>query len=168
MKRQIPSKLGCLDLPGRTDWSRLTHRPLFLGEVDPAVIDPEAPELQILLSFAWDHDWEYNRCVGLYIHPAAVCLVGSTGTHVDEGLGWLLSWIIQMEPLTFYLKDQDVAAHSADAVELVTAGQSLELTNGDVFLFNASRPHAWISNFNCTLLQVPVKRRRRGASFKPF
>jgi hypothetical protein len=81
-------------------------------------------------------------------------LKGSSSWHTDEGLGLLLNWMVYYDRHSFQI------ASGLRFPTLITEDCSLnavEIGLGDVFVFNANRGHAWVSNWDCAFLQIPVQ-----------
>jgi len=81
--------------------------------------------------------------------PVAAYLAanGSIKTHTDKSSGLNVACLIAAEK-------------HWDKPELLTRHGALEIGLGDVFVFNADLPHAWLSNDFCVLASIQVKRRR--------
>jgi len=124
----------------------------YLGEVDPITLDPTFLCYKRLQAFAEDNGYKLSQ-VRLYNSSSILPLCGSVGMHDDEGMGLLMSWIVHYEELS-------ESFNSYDYMQLVYPGGALDLKLGDVFVFNADKPHAWISNSRCVLIQLAVKKSR--------
>ena len=76
----------------------------------------------------------------------------SVSWHTDDGYG------ISVATLVAQSKNKDRSAGTRHA--LITKHSELPLCLGDMFAFNASLPHAWISYEACALACMTVKRKR--------
>lgn len=115
------------------------------GDVDARGTDPK--NLAMLVHVA--DRAGYSLATRLSVYPAAAYLAanGSIKTHTDKSSGLNVACLIAAEK-------------HWDKPELLTRHGALEIDLGDVFVFNADLPHAWLSNDFCVLSSIQVKRRR--------
>ncbi len=106
-----------------------------------------------LADFASGKGLEYKKVMG-YLTPCLLPLSGSILCHEDDGMGTVLSWMIDIRPINA-VQERDP---SGDYVELFVSGMDLllRIKSGDVFIFDSNVRHAWISNMNCMLVQLTV------------
>lgn len=117
------------------------------------------PLVDKLLNYLKGFGYSYRQCKS-YSDVSILNLSGSVLPHTDRGLGLIANWL-------FYQKDLDNFEDHGKSLKtyndrsiLVTKRKNLELSVGDVFIFNGDKEHAWMSNFHCTLIQVTVKKVR--------
>jgi hypothetical protein len=92
------------------------------------------------------HSWGYKPRVSRIDGKGAfVPISGSAGWHTDPGLGTLLSWVVWATP-------------AKNPPQLITSHGGLFVDKGDIFVFNANKGHAWISNTCCVMAQIPVSK----------
>lgn len=126
-----------------------------LGEVAPfTTLLTEDKCFQLLNRRAEDEGFVYRDNCKFYGTRQIILVSGSVGEHRDEGLGLVLSWLIYQKPL----KGKTAANHSC---YLQTRNGEHAVTLGDIFLFNATHYHAWMSNFDCALAQITVSKSRK-------
>jgi hypothetical protein len=77
----------------------------------------------------------------------------SVSWHKDDGCGILVATLVAQS------KSEDRCVGSRHA--LITKHGELPLQLGDMFVFNASLHHAWISYEACVLACITVKRKRK-------
>jgi len=73
-------------------------------------------------------------------------VAGSAGWHEDPGHGLVLSTLML------------VSSKTVGAIQLITSHGGLTLREGDFFVFDANRGHAWVSNARCVIAQIPVSK----------
>lgn len=79
---------------------------------------------------------------------------GSSSWHKDEGIGWLLNWLI------YFDRDSFSGLSGLVFPTLITEDygtSAVEILSNDIFLFDSRKNHVWISNWNCAIIQIPVK-----------
>lgn len=134
---------------------------VLLGEIEPSQLIPSDPMCASLLALLPVYGLK-KRDPRWYGSPTFLQLKGSVGMHKDSGFGNVLSW---------FVKKQTIGGEYADdeSVQLITkSADPLNLEVGDVFIFNANYDHAWISNFDCMLLQVAVSGRVKQDDVRPW
>ena len=125
-----------------------------LGEVEPKTVEIENEFIQELLYLGSTHaNLKYKPCTH-YSSPSILLLKGSVGMHDDHGMGLLLNWVLKVNNLSR-------SPWSSHGPELITKQGCLEIREGDVFVFDANKDHAWLSNDRCLLAQVTVKKTRK-------
>lgn len=126
-----------------------------LGQVMPFTsLLPEDKCFQLLKKRAEYEGFAYRDKCKFYGSREIILVSGSVGKHRDEGMGLVLSWLIYQEPL----KGRSAAECSCC---LQTGKGEHAVTLGDVFLFNATHNHAWMSNFDCAIAQITVSKPRK-------
>lgn len=124
--------------------------PRYLGEVDPYGLSEFDPAIQALLVFSNKLIRARPRKPPLFCMCSRLYLRGSTHLHEDGGMGWILNWLVS---------DQGLAGHEpcdhGPALYRKNA-EPLYLGLGDVFIFNADKPHAWVSNNQCVVVQCAI------------
>jgi hypothetical protein len=73
---------------------------------------------------------------------------GSIKWHTDPGLGVNVACLVNNDSSIYPLP------------ELITKYGALEVSPGDVFVFNTNQGHAWLSHNVCVLASITVKRKR--------
>jgi len=73
-------------------------------------------------------------------------VAGSLGWHKDPGHGLVLSTLMW------------VSSKTVGAIQLITSHGGLTLREGDFFVFDANKGHAWVSNARCVIAQIPVSK----------
>jgi hypothetical protein len=134
---------------------------VLLGEIEPSQLIPTDSMCKSLLALLPVYGLK-RRDPRLYSSPTFLQVKGSVGMHRDSEFGNVLSWLV---------KKQAIGRHYAEyeSIQLITkSADPLELRVGDVFIFNADYDHAWISNYNCMLLQVAVSGRVKPKNVKPW
>ena len=85
----------------------------------------------------------------LYASINYVIANGSIKWHTDTGCGTNVACLVSNDNSIYPLP------------ELITKHGRLEVTPGDVFVFNTNHGHAWISHDVCVLASITVKRKRK-------
>ena len=135
--------------------AKYLHAACELGQVAPFTsLLPESKCFQLLNKRAEDEGLIYRDECKFYGTRQIILVSGSVAEHRDEGLGLVLSWLIYQKPL----KGKTAAEYSC---YLQTGNGEHAVTLGDVFLFNATQRHAWMSNFDCALAQITVSKPRK-------
>jgi hypothetical protein len=147
-----PKIVGNLSTEG-LDPSLIKHEKI-LGYVDPDGLTYSDPLVQKLLSFLKEFPYSYRRCSS-YSDVSLLHLSGSVFPHVDKGLGLMANWLIYYKELDFY-EDRKQLKSLEEKPMLFTGRGNLDLSLGDVFIFNGDEEHGWISNCHCTLVQITV------------
>ena len=131
----------------------LIYSPCYLGSIDPVSLKLTDDLVKPLADFASGKGLEYKEVIG-YATPCLLPLSGSILCHEDEGMGTVLSWMIDIRPINA-VQERNT---SGDYVELFVSGMDrlLRIKSGDVFIFDSNVHHAWISNMNCMLVQLTV------------
>ena len=130
-----------------------TWRSDSLGDIEPLSPDPSFPAVKTLEQVAQESKLTL-RDSAFYDMRSVMTIAGSVGRHEDPRLGLVLNWILEVKNLPGY---EDSSWKPA---QLIAGGKALDLREGDIFIFNADRPHAWVSNSVCTLLQIMVAKKR--------
>lgn len=126
-----------------------------LGQIAPfKSLLPEDKCFQLLNKRAEDEGLVYRDKCEFYGERQIILVSGSVGEHRDEGMGLVLSWLIYQKPL----KGKGALDCSC---YLQTRNGEHAVNIGDVFLFNATHHHAWMSNFDCALAQITVSKPRK-------
>lgn len=146
----------------------LSRKRALLGNVDPITLCFDEPVLVVLSEAIKNHSFRQRDCFG-YSPRSCVTLRGSVGMHDDPGFGLVVNWFIAQRSLPF-LGEENYSAkgvwagddcYFADQVQLISNGKGLSLLPGDIFVFDANKPHAWISNYDCLLIQLTVGKQRK-------
>jgi len=122
------------------------------GDVDPLALPFDNKWISSLLRVGELNGLKYKK-QSLYTGCCLLPLYLSTGYHDDAGLGLVLNWLIDVSSFHGH--------RTPFSPQIAVQGKSLDLRVGDVFVFNASLSHCWISNHHCMLVQVPVSRSRK-------
>lgn len=126
-----------------------------LGEIAPFRTLLHEDECFKLLKKRAEYEGFTHRDTNRFYGTREIILVsGSVPRHRDEGMGLVLSWLIYQEPL------KGKTAFDGSCY-LQTRNGEHAVTLGDVFLFNATHNHAWMSNFDCALAQITVSKPRK-------
>lgn len=90
-------------------------------------------------------------------------IVGSIGWHTDHGLGSVMCWLLYSDFPSHLCQHKGLSSdgrsylHSGKP-ELITSHGTLQISQGQFFVFNANSGHAWVSNTRCVLAQIPVSK----------
>jgi hypothetical protein len=125
-----------------------------LGEVEPKAVGIENEFIKELLRLGLTHANLKHKPCRSYNSSSILLLNGSVGMHDDNGMGLLLNWVLKVNNLSR-------SKWSSHGPELITKQECLEIREGDVFVFDANKDHAWLSNNMCLLAQVTVKKTRK-------
>lgn len=134
---------------------------VLLGEIEPSHLIPTDPMRKSLLALLPVYGLK-RRDPPHYSSPTFLQVKGSVEMHDDPGLSNVLSW---------FVNKQTIGRHYTEnrSIQLITkSADPLELHVGDVFIFNADYDHAWISNYDCMLLQVAVSGRVKPKNAQPW
>lgn len=123
----------------------------YLGEVDPQAVRNDDPLIAKLLDVGREHGLVFRQ-QGWYMCSSYLPIRGSVPWHDDSGIGLLLNWLVKSKDLVGY---KDCLSHND--CHLLTRHGQLEITVGDIFVFNGNIGHAWVSNSQCMLVQTSVK-----------
>jgi len=131
----------------------LIYSPSYLGDIEPRSLKLTDDLVKPLVDFSSGKGLEYKKVIR-YATPCLLPLSGSILCHEDDGMGAVLSWMIDIRPINT-VQGRDP---SGDYVELFVSGMDrlLRIKSGDVFIFDSNVHHAWISNMNCMLVQLTV------------
>jgi len=125
-----------------------------LGEVEPETVEIENEFIKELLRLGLTHANLKHNPYTLYSSPSILLLNGSVGMHNDNGMGLLLNWVLKVNNLSR-------SQWSSNGPELITKQECLKISEGDVFVFDANKDHAWLSNNMCLLAHVTVEKTRK-------
>jgi len=91
----------------------------------------------------------YTPCLAKHFAPVNFLPVnGSVKWHTDSGCGVNVACLVDNSRSIYSLP------------ELITKHGALEVSPGDVFVFNTNQGHAWLSRDVCVLASITVKRKR--------
>lgn len=112
-----------------------------------------------LESTSW-FDFDTSKIEDYYNDIVFLPVRGSSGWHKDyePENALTLNWLIHCEPLLSFNSDSDYS--SPPPLLIVKSPQETtvnEVRMGNVFMFNHQYHHVWVSNWECVLLQVPLK-----------
>jgi hypothetical protein len=128
-------------------------QPLVHGEVETQGKNLLSPGFKQLLQVAQISGYEPREC-RLYQSCSHVVVNGSVSWHEDYSLGVVASTVIA----AFDSNGDEVEVSSTTGeLQLLTNTLKPFVVPGDVFIFDTSRGHAWISPFRCVLAQMTVK-----------
>ena len=122
-----------------------------LGDVEGLTASPKEWDFPFLIG-ALTHTCFSPRKVPYYSAFDFTFINQSVSWHTDGGCGILVATLVAQSKN----KDRSVGPRHA----LITKHGELPLCLGDMFAFNASLPHAWISYEACALACMTVKRKR--------
>lgn len=94
--------------------------------------------------------------LGAYNMADFLVTSGSIATHVDVKLGTVLTWLISSHQNPFA-----PCGDEGGPIELITDFGTLPIKVGDLFVFNASKRHALLSNQVCVFAQTQVGLKRK-------
>ena len=110
---------------------------------------------------AFLEEWDFPALVALanaagytpcqterFASPSFLPVNGSVKWHTDAGCGVNVACFVSNNSSIYLLP------------ELITKHGALEVSPGDVFVFNTSQGHAWLSHDVCVLASITVKRKR--------
>ena len=118
-----------------------------VGEVDSCRASLEEWDFPALVALA--NAAGYTPCQTEWFALASFLPVnGSVKWHTDAGCGVNVACLLSNDSSFYPLP------------ELITKHGALEVTPGDVFVFNTSQGHAWLSHDVCVLASITVKRKR--------
>lgn len=172
MKAQILESNVALPAGQKKRWSKIfaLRRKLarFGGDVLPVTL-PSGDSMQITLDEIVKNHSLKPCSRHFYSSRSYLALRGSVGVHEDPGFGLVVNWFIAQRSLPFLGNEnyfgKEVWAGDDwcfdDRVQLISDGESLSLLPGDIFAFDANKPHAWISNYDCLLIQSTVGKQRK-------
>lgn len=171
MKAQILESNAALPAGQKKRWSEifaLRRKTVSLGDVNPRTLCFDEPVLVTLNKTIKGYSLKQRDCLH-YLPRSYVALRGSIGVHDDPGFGLVVNWLIAQRPLPFLGNENHLGKevwagddrYFDDRVQLISDGESLSLLPGDIFVFDADKPHAWISNYDCLLIQSTVGRQRK-------
>ena len=80
---------------------------------------------------------------------------GSIELHRDERFGLVALWLVNVKPL--HKSQQGIGLRPS----FYSSRQWLELRIGEIIIFDASKEHAWLSNYHCSMIIQTVRRVRR-------
>jgi hypothetical protein len=99
--------------------------------------------------------FKVTSCTGPYPDESYLAGTGSVAMHSDSGLGLVAVSLLGTAPLPGG-EFADEACHL-----ITTGGGYVVMRQGDVVVFNAEAPHAWMANCRWLLASVCVSRPRR-------
>lgn len=79
---------------------------------------------------------------------------GSSGWYFDRGFGLLLNWLISVDwesGSRSWMRHPQIITEGEGSI--ATASIDVE----GVFLFDSDKGYAWVSNWDCALIQIPVQ-----------
>lgn len=148
-----PKVIGNLPTNG-LDTSVTKHAEI-LGYIDPDRLTNNDPLVHKLLSFLKEFSYSYRWC-NSYSDVCLLHLSGSVFPHVDKGLGLMANWLIYYKELDWYRGYNKQLKSLEEKPMLLSKGGNLDLSLGDVFIFDGDEEHGWLSNCHCTLVQITV------------
>jgi hypothetical protein len=142
MKPRLIGRIENFQHPQR-NWEEMVE----VGQVEsyPASLDEwDFPALARLANAAG-----YVPCqTGIYASVNFLPCNGSIKWHTDPGSGVNVACLVGNGGSIYSLP------------ELITKHGALEVSPGDVFVFNTNQGHAWLSHDVCVLASITVKRKR--------
>jgi hypothetical protein len=124
-----------------------------LGEINP-FRDASDVFSSSLEEFALKHGFKFRHC-DYYGSRDITEITGSALSHVDEGYGLVISWVLDTGDLP-----EPYQVYCGGDPELVTNGSILPLPKHSVFVFNGDKPHGLISHSRIWLAQLTVSKSR--------
>jgi len=116
---------------------------LDLGEIDTIPLDPCLTDLDLFSDHLERCGYRRRQC-HRYATLSFTYVNGSARWHDDPGFGPVVCWLLYTEnPL------------GCDA-QLITRHGPLDMRVGDLCIFDANKPHAWLSNGICVMLMMTV------------
>lgn len=165
-------RLGNLPVPASKKVGELCQKCMdgvSLGELSPCFIkkhhsDWVDPLRELIKSRGFTTaTWpSFNEEVADEYHSYIVILPvkGSSGWHKDyePENALTLSWLIHCEPLISPELGDDYSSPPPTIIVKYPQDTVVgEIMMGDVFMFNHQYHHVWVSNWQCVLLQIPVR-----------
>lgn len=150
--------VNCVYVKSRKKLLKMKQKFRMLGDVDPWYVNQHHS--------LWINDYvnplrAHGLAMGLELsgqwYGRVLPLHGSIIWHRDPGTEWVLNWLVNISYIDGYITDINTPCLLAQGDTELT--QLLSLKVGDVFAFNASKGHAWISNESTLLVQLPIKKR---------
>lgn len=126
-------------------WGRCVElcKELDLGEVDNLTLHPGGAGLDRFFDHVKKCGYKQRDC-RRYSPLTFTYVNGSARWHDDPGFGPVVCWLLYTEnPL------------GIDA-QLITRHGPLDMRVGDLCIFDANKPHAWLSNGICVMLMMTV------------
>jgi hypothetical protein len=92
--------------------------------------------------------------------PTLNAVKGSLPFHCDNGLGLIAFWLLHKQPLK-KMPETVTAQFCVEDPWLLTARQSQGVRIGDVVIFDANKPHAWMCNGGVYAISQTIYRIRK-------
>lgn len=125
-----------------------------VGQVESYIASLEEWDFPALVALA--NAAGYTPCqTGRFASVSFLPVNGSVKWHTDSGCGANVACLVSNFSSIYPLP------------ELITKHGALEVTPGDVFVFNTNLGHAWLSHDVCLLASITVKRKRRVSAQDP-
>ena len=143
MKPTLIGRIDSFQHPQR-NWEEMVE----VGEVETyraSLEEWDFPALVALANAAGYTPCQTERFASVSFLPVN----GSVKWHTDPGCGVNVACLVSNNGSIY------------PSPELITKHGALEVSPGDVFVFNTSQGHAWLSHDVCVLASVTVKRKRR-------
>jgi hypothetical protein len=142
MKPRLIGKIDSFQHP-QCNWEEITE----VGQVESCRASLEKWDFPALVTLA--NAAGYVPCqAGRYSSVCFLSVNGSIKWHTDSGLGVNVACLFGNDSSIYPLP------------ELITKHGALEVSLGDVFVFNANLGHSWLSHNVCVLASIAVKRKR--------
>ena len=141
MKPRLIGRIDNFQHPKR-NWEEMVE----VGEVELCTSSLEEWDFPDLVALA--NAAGYIPCqIGMYASVNFLPVNGSVKWHTDAGIGLNVACLVS----------NDSSIHPLP--ELITNHGALEVSPGDVFVFNSDQGHAWLSHDVCVLASITVKTR---------
>lgn len=126
-------------------WSHCVElcKELDLGEIDSTPLDPCLTNLNLFYDHLERCGYRRRQCYR-YATLSFTYVNGSARWHDDPGFGHVVCWLLYTENPA-----------RIDA-QLITRHGPLDMRVGDLCIFDANKPHAWLSNGICVMLMMTV------------
>jgi hypothetical protein len=142
MKPRLIGKIDNFQYPQR-NWDEMVE----VGQVELYRASLEEWDFPALVTLA--NAAGYVPCqAGMYSSVSFLPVNGSIKWHTDSGLGINVACLVGNDSSIYPLP------------ELITKHGALEVSLGDVFVFNTNLGHAWLSHDLCVLASIAVERKR--------
>ena len=144
----------------KTPYHTKLMRNSILGDLDDSDFAENDPVHSALCDlcesqgYMTDNDWRRGFNSYGYIHG-----IGSIFPHTDKGMGLTACALVAIEKIT---KSLGWSADDLDKIDgcafIYDSGVVSEITPGDVFVFDANKLHAWMTNCRWVLALQSVSR----------
>jgi hypothetical protein len=150
MKPEVIGTIEDFQCP-QIDWESMVEP----GEVESRTSTPDEWSFPQLVNVAVTAGYAPCHAWGGYASVSFLSVNGSVKWHTDPGSGINVACLVSHET-NLYAKP-----------ELITRHGAMEISTGEVFVFDSNKGHAWISQEVCVLASITVRRRRKSKTSRP-